>query len=167
MINVTIKETLKKAGKLNDQQLMDYAVKFGITVPEVKGFYAEAKKELKEEKARIAEARFSLEYGNSRFLQSAVYLTDKNRIIFTGLDKNSIVYAYENSGSLCFKAVTVLSEKSKKYELGKALTKGNSQKVVKMLLAATEGMSYSQFMLFMRFRSNCTERVARGEEKRI
>ena len=167
MTNTAFKETVKRMGKLNDTQLLEMAMKAGITLPEAKALYTEARKEIKEEKARLAEARFSLEYGKSKFIQSAVYLTDKGRVIFKGLDKNSIVYAYENSGALCFKAISVVSSKSGKYELGKALSKGNESKVVKMLLAATSGMSYGQFMMFMRFRSNMTEREAKGIERSI
>ena len=137
----------------------------GCSLEEVKEAWKQVKDNRKAERLAKAEARFSLEFKGSKFVQGVVYLTDKRRYIFRNLDKNSIIYASEDSGALVFRAITVYSEKSKKYGFGKELSK--SQKAINLLREATEGLNYESFCNAMGRISNLSRRESKGAEKGI
>ena len=154
--------SIAKATNDNFERIMQET---GCSLEEVKEAWKQVKENRKAERLAKAEARFSLEFKGSKFAQSVVFLTDRNRYIFRNLDKNSIIYATEESGSLVFRAITVYSEKSKKYEFGKELSKG--QKAINLLKVATEGLNYEAFCNVMSRASNLTRREAKGAEKSV
>lgn len=165
MENKKIMDRLANIAKATNEDFEAIIKETGCTLSEVQAAWKTVKDNRKAEKQRIAEARFSLEFKGSKFNQSVVYLKDRHCFIFKNLDKNAIIYAYDNSGALQFKAVTVYTEKSKKYGFGKELARG--QKAINLLKKVTEGMSYEGFYAFMMGRSNLDQREAKGAEKAI
>ena len=154
-------------GKVDNSYLEKLVNELGISPDDAKSLYKEYKAIAKQNKEIEAGKRFTLSFKGNSFQQSAVYLTDINRVIFRNLDKNSIVYADCKSGALVFKSITVLSEKSKKYELGKELSKGNESKVAKVLQSASKGMGYEGFVAYMLERTNIQRRESKGIERAI
>ena len=157
----------KGMDKVTDKEITDISRLNGIDASVVKEMWKACKAERKLSKEIEAGKRFTLSFKGNSFQQSAVYLTDINRVIFKNLDKNSIVYADCKSGALVFRSITVLSEKSKKYELGKELSKGNESKVAKVLQSVSKGMGYEGFVAYMLERTNIQRREAKGIERSI
>ena len=164
-INTTAMNRLASIAKATNDDFERIMQETGCSLEEVQEAWKQVKANRKAERVAKAEARFSLEFKGTKFTQGVVYLTDVNRVIFKNLDKNSIIYADCKDGALVFKAITVYTEKSKKYEFGKELSK--SKKAINLLNEATAGMGFDDFINFIMSRSNLTRREAKGAEKGI
>lgn len=161
------KEWFSKNKKMNNDAIAVVASDCGITFEDAKGLYIQVLAERKQAKKMEAFRRFFLTYKDCSFNQKVEYLTDKQVIVFKGLDKNAIYYAYEKFGALCFSAITTSSEKSARNRWDIALVNGNRKKVLAVLTDASMGLSFSDLVSELKTRSNYSEREARGQEKRI
>ena len=161
------KEWLFNNKKMNNDALEILASECGITFEDAKGLYKQVCEEKRIARKRDAFMRFFITYKNCSFSQKVEYLTDKNVLVFRGLDKNAIYYAYEKKGALVFDAITTSSEKSARNAWDKALVNGNRKKVLATLSDASMGLSFADLLGEMKTRSNYSEREAKGQEKRI
>lgn len=158
-------EMLQDVAKATNDDFTRVMDATGCTLDECQEAWKAIKAARKAERQAKALARFELEFKGTKFAQSVVYLTDKDRYIFRNLDKNSVIVAEEKDGALVFRSMTVYSEKSRKYEFGKELSKTNKAKA--LLEKATEGLNYEAFYRYMGSRSNLVRRESRGVEKGI
>lgn len=161
------KEWFSNNRKMNNDAIAVIASECGITFEDAKGLYKQVCEEKRIARKMEAFRRFFVYYKGSGFSQKVEYLTDKNVLVFRGLDKNAIYYAYDKAGALCFNAITTSSEKSARNKWDNALVSGNKKKVIALLTEASCGLSFSDLAGEMRTRSNYSEREARGQEKRI
>lgn len=153
--------------KMNNDAIAVIAGECGITFEDAKGIYQQVQEEKRQARKREAFMRFFVAYKDHAFAQKVEYLTDKNVVVFRGLDKNGIYYAFEKNGALVFSAITSSSEKSARNGWDRALIAGNKRKVLALLQEASMGLSFSDLLSELKNRSNYSERVARGQEKRI
>lgn len=162
-----IRGLLKKAKKLDDNQLLALA-KDGVELSQVRALYNRVKKEIKEAKQKELAARLKLQYGKSEFVQKAIYLSDKDLVIFKGLDKNAIIIVKAVDGAINVSAVASVTDKSKKYEFVRDLAKGNLGRIKKALLSLTEGVNFETFKSVILGCSNIEVRESRkGIEKNL
>lgn len=161
-IETLVKEAMATKKKLSFDDLQAIADENGYTMAVASETYEAVKKQLKEEKKAQLANRLKISYGKSEFVQKAVYLSDKDCVIFRNLDKNAIIVVREKEGALVIECVSVYSEKSKKYEFGKALAQGNANKVKKALQALTEGVNYETFKAVVLGFSNTEARESKG-----
>lgn len=153
--------------KVNNDFIQLVASECGIPFEACKGLWAQVKEEKKRARKLEAFRRFTLAYKEHSFVQKVEYLTDKNVLIFKGLDRNGIYYAYEKGTALVFTAITASTEKSARNEWDKALVKANRSKVLALLNDASMGLSFNDLLSEMKTRSNYTERESKGREKAI
>lgn len=162
-----IRELLKKAKKLDDNQLLSL-VKDGVELSQVRALYNRVKKEIKEAKQKELASRLKLQYGKSEFVQKAIYLSDKDLVLFKGLDKNAIIVIKSVDGAINVSAVASVTDKSKKYEFVRDLAKGNLGRIKKALLSLTEGVNFEIFKSVILGCSNTEVRESKkGIEKNL
>ena len=161
-VETIVRKEITERKKLTNADFERISAESGFSYAVVEETYKGIKKQLKEEKQRELAARLKLSYGKSEFVQKAIYLTDKNVVIFRNLDKNSIIVVREKDGALVIESVSVLSEKSKKYEFGKALSKGNSNNVKKVLAQMTKEANWKTFKSVVLGCSNTQSRESKG-----
>ena len=161
-VETIVRKEIVEKKKLTNADIERISQESGFSYAVVEETYKGIKKQLKEEKQRELAARLKLSYGKSEFVQKAIYLTDKNVVIFRNLDKNSIIVVREKDGALAIESVSVLSDKSKKYEFGKALSRGNANNVKKVLAQMTEGANWQTFKAVVLACSNTQSRESKG-----
>ena len=161
-IETIIRQAIVERKKLSNSDLEAISQSEGYSLVVVEEAYKAVKKQIKEEKQAELAARLKLSYGKSEFVQKAVYLTDKNVVIFRNLDKNSIIVVREKDGALVIESVSVLSSKSRKYEFGKALARGNASNVKKALAGLTQGANWATFKSVVLGCSNTQSRESKG-----
>ena len=153
--------------KVNNDFIQIVASESGITFDDCKGLWKQVKEEKRQARKLEAFRRFTLAYKEHSFVQKVEYLTDKQVLVFKGLDRNGIYYAYAKGTALVFSAITASSDKSARNEWDKALVRANRSKVLALLNDASMGLSFEDLLREMRTRSNYSEREAKGQEKRI
>ena len=161
-IETIIRQEISEKNKLTSGDFERISQAEGYSLVVVEEAYKAVKKQIKEEKQAELAARLKLSYGKSEFVQKAIYLTDKNVIIFKNLDRNSIIVAREKDGALVIESMSVLSSKSRKYEFGKVLARGNANNVRKALASLTEGANWQTFKAVVLSCSNTVSRESKG-----